>query len=90
MNFASIGDISSEPIIAPIILTALALFTRLYQIGRSNIVTWDEAHFGPVIASKIAGQANKHLPQRRVDIEVELAFQIVGTPLCEPSMLPLV
>ncbi|OGE57398.1 hypothetical protein PENARI_c002G08511 [Penicillium arizonense] len=35
-----------EPIIAPIILTALALFTRLYRIGRSNIVTWDEAHFG--------------------------------------------
>ncbi|KAJ9484498.1 hypothetical protein VN97_g8877 [Penicillium thymicola] len=37
---------SWEPIIAPIILTALAIFTRLYQIGRSNIVTWDEAHFG--------------------------------------------
>ncbi|KAJ5796687.1 uncharacterized protein N7518_005227 [Penicillium psychrosexuale] len=37
---------SWEPIIAPILLTALALFTRLYQIGRSNIVTWDEAHFG--------------------------------------------
>ncbi|KAJ5317291.1 hypothetical protein PENANT_c034G02926 [Penicillium antarcticum] len=35
-----------EPIIAPVILTALALFTRLYRIGRSNIVTWDEAHFG--------------------------------------------
>lgn len=35
-----------EPIIAPIILTSLALFTRLYRIGRSNIVTWDEAHFG--------------------------------------------
>ncbi|GLI81934.1 protein O-mannosyltransferase 2 [Penicillium ochrochloron] len=35
-----------EPIIAPILLTAFALFTRLYQIGRSNIVTWDEAHFG--------------------------------------------
>lgn len=32
-----------EPIIAPIVLTALALFTRLYRIGRSNIVTWDEA-----------------------------------------------
>jgi len=29
--------------IAPIVLTALALFTRLYRIGRSNIVTWDEA-----------------------------------------------
>ncbi|KAJ6010534.1 hypothetical protein N7451_001946 [Penicillium sp. IBT 35674x] len=35
-----------EPILAPIILTALALFTRLYRIGRSDIVTWDEAHFG--------------------------------------------
>ncbi|KAJ5619573.1 hypothetical protein N7510_003557 [Penicillium lagena] len=35
-----------EPIIAPILLTALAIFTRLYRIGRSNIVTWDEAHFG--------------------------------------------
>ncbi|KAJ5888867.1 Dolichyl-phosphate-mannose--protein mannosyltransferase 2 [Penicillium taxi] len=35
-----------EPIIGPIFLTALALFTRLYRIGRSNIVTWDEAHFG--------------------------------------------
>ncbi|KAJ5136979.1 hypothetical protein N7448_005533 [Penicillium atrosanguineum] len=35
-----------EPIIAPILLTALSLFTRLYRIGRSNIVTWDEAHFG--------------------------------------------
>lgn len=34
-----------EPIIAPIILTALALFTRLYRIGRSNIVTWDEAQY---------------------------------------------
>ncbi|KAJ6127471.1 hypothetical protein N7523_003083 [Penicillium sp. IBT 18751x] len=35
-----------EPTIAPILLTALSLFTRLYRIGRSNIVTWDEAHFG--------------------------------------------
>ncbi|KAJ5641587.1 hypothetical protein N7490_005587 [Penicillium lividum] len=35
-----------EPILAPVILTALALFTRLYRIGRSDIVTWDEAHFG--------------------------------------------
>ncbi|BCS24754.1 protein O-mannosyl transferase [Aspergillus puulaauensis] len=35
-----------EPIIAPILLTALSMFTRMYRIGRSNIVTWDEAHFG--------------------------------------------
>ncbi|GAO46232.1 protein O-mannosyl transferase [Saitoella complicata NRRL Y-17804] len=32
--------------ILPLLFTALALFTRLYRIGRSNIVTWDEAHFG--------------------------------------------
>ncbi|BFZ53342.1 Dolichyl-phosphate-mannose--protein mannosyltransferase 2 [Savitreella phatthalungensis] len=30
----------------PLALTGLSLFTRLYLIGRSNIVTWDEAHFG--------------------------------------------
>lgn len=35
-----------EAIVAPIIFTALSLFTRLYQIGKSNMVTWDEAHFG--------------------------------------------
>ncbi|KAE8378742.1 Dolichyl-phosphate-mannose-protein mannosyltransferase-domain-containing protein [Aspergillus bertholletiae] len=35
-----------EPVIMPILLTAMAIFTRMYQIGRSNIVTWDEAHFG--------------------------------------------
>ncbi|KAK2607422.1 hypothetical protein N8I77_006094 [Diaporthe amygdali] len=35
-----------EFLIAPILFTALAFFTRLYKIGLSNIVTWDEAHFG--------------------------------------------
>ncbi|KAF2491561.1 dolichyl phosphate-D-mannose:protein O-D-mannosyltransferas-like protein [Lophium mytilinum] len=35
-----------EPIFAPTIFTALSLFTRLWKIGASNIVTWDEAHFG--------------------------------------------
>ncbi|KAH8178244.1 dolichyl-phosphate-mannose-protein mannosyltransferase domain-containing protein [Sarocladium implicatum] len=35
-----------EPIFAPIIFTLLAFGTRLYKIGISNIVTWDEAHFG--------------------------------------------
>ncbi|KAG5439148.1 hypothetical protein PCANB_001447 [Pneumocystis canis] len=33
-------------IVVPIILSALALFTRLYRITSSNKVVWDEAHFG--------------------------------------------
>ncbi|OLL26737.1 Dolichyl-phosphate-mannose--protein mannosyltransferase 2 [Neolecta irregularis DAH-3] len=32
--------------LTPVILTALAFFTRLWKIGQSDIVTWDEAHFG--------------------------------------------
>ncbi|KAJ1863168.1 Protein O-mannosyltransferase 2, partial [Coemansia sp. RSA 2703] len=27
-------------------LTLVSLFTRLYQIGKRDIVTWDETHFG--------------------------------------------
>lgn len=32
-----------EPVVAPLLFTALSFFTRMYRIGRSNIVTWDEA-----------------------------------------------
>lgn len=32
-----------EWIIAPLIFTALAFFTRMWKIGLSPIVTWDEA-----------------------------------------------
>lgn len=35
-----------EAYVAPIIFTFLAFFTRMYKIGQSDIVTWDEAHFG--------------------------------------------
>ncbi|KAF2097867.1 dolichyl phosphate-D-mannose:protein O-D-mannosyltransferas-like protein [Rhizodiscina lignyota] len=35
-----------EWIIAPLIFTFLAFFTRMWKIGLSPIVTWDEAHFG--------------------------------------------
>jgi dolichyl-phosphate-mannose-protein mannosyltransferase len=32
-----------EFVIAPLVFTILAFFTRLYKIGLSPIVTWDEA-----------------------------------------------
>lgn len=35
-----------EFVVAPILFTALAFFTRNWKIGLSPIVTWDEAHFG--------------------------------------------
>jgi dolichyl-phosphate-mannose-protein mannosyltransferase len=41
-GFISILD-EWEFLIAPIIFTALAFFTRMWRIGLSPIVTWDEA-----------------------------------------------
>ncbi|KAL9098780.1 MAG: hypothetical protein Q9163_005620 [Psora crenata] len=35
-----------EFLLAPFLFTILAFFTRMYKIGLSDIVTWDEAHFG--------------------------------------------
>ena len=32
-----------EFLIAPLVFTILAFFTRMYKIGLSPIVTWDEA-----------------------------------------------
>ena len=32
-----------EFLIAPLVFTILAFFTRMYKIGLSDIVTWDEA-----------------------------------------------
>lgn len=40
-----------ESIIAPLIFTAVAIFTRLYKIGISDIVTWDEAQYVPLVLS---------------------------------------
>lgn len=34
-----------EFLIAPIIFTFFAFFTRMYKIGLSPIVTWDEAQY---------------------------------------------
>lgn len=38
---------------------------------------------GTVVVGEVAGEANKHLSERRVDIEVELALEVVGTELAE-------
>jgi dolichyl-phosphate-mannose-protein mannosyltransferase len=32
-----------------VILTLLAFFTRLYRIGKSDIVTWDEAQYSRAV-----------------------------------------
>ena len=45
VNFLQILD-DYEFLIAPLIFTAFALFTRLWKIGLSPIVTWDEAQYG--------------------------------------------
>ncbi|KAI0460849.1 hypothetical protein LJB42_001496 [Komagataella kurtzmanii] len=37
---------SLESLIGPLLITALAIFLRVYQIGKADRVVWDEAHFG--------------------------------------------
>ena len=32
--------------IPPIVYTLLSCWTRFHKIGKSNVVVWDEAHFG--------------------------------------------
>lgn len=35
--------------VMPLTFTGLALFTRLWKIGHSHIVTWDEAQYVPTL-----------------------------------------
>lgn len=35
----------------PVAFTMLSFITRFWSIGKSNIVVWDEAHFGKVCVS---------------------------------------
>ncbi|KAK9463149.1 Dolichyl-phosphate-mannose-protein mannosyltransferase-domain-containing protein [Lipomyces oligophaga] len=37
---------SFEKVFGPLLFTVLSFLTRMYKIGISDIVTWDEAHFG--------------------------------------------
>ncbi|KAG9094341.1 Protein O-mannosyltransferase 2 [Ceratobasidium sp. 370] len=36
----------NSELLPPVIYTLLSCWTRFYQIGKSDIVVWDEAHFG--------------------------------------------
>lgn len=44
-----------EFLIAPLIFTFLAFFTRMYKIGLSPIVTWDEAQYVPTLYQEAQG-----------------------------------
>jgi hypothetical protein len=43
---------------------------------------------GTVVSGQITRKANQHLSQRRVNIEVELALQVVGSELAEMRLVP--
>ncbi|KAJ2760283.1 Protein O-mannosyltransferase 2, partial [Coemansia nantahalensis] len=57
--------------VATVALTAVALLTRLYRIGRRPVVSWDETHFGKFGAHYINGTFYH-------DVHPPLAKMLVG------------
>jgi hypothetical protein len=43
---------------------------------------------GAIVAGQVARQTDQHLPERRVDIEVELAFEVVRSEFPKMSFIP--
>jgi hypothetical protein len=51
---------------------------ELFRVGLAGL-----EFEGTVVVCEVAGQTDEHFAERRVDIEVELAFEIVGTEFTE-------
>ena len=43
---------------------------------------------GAIVAGQVAGQTDEHLAQRRVDIEVEFALEVVRAEFAEVCLVP--
>jgi len=67
-----------EPVYAPIVFTFLAFFTRLWKIGLSPIVTWDEAQYVAASAAAAAAAAASimSLKQETLTIHVPQFWQV--------------
>lgn len=65
-----------EIVIAPIIFTLFAVFTRLYKIGLSDIVTWDVSQASPCLPLSFA-----NLDHRKLSSSPITLFPISNVPL---------
>lgn len=51
---------------------------ELFRVGLAGL-----EFEGSIVVCEVAGQTDEHFAERRVDIEVELAFEVVGTEFTE-------
>ena len=51
---------------------------ELFRVGLAGL-----EFEGTIVVCEVAGQTDEHFAERRVDIEVELAFEVVGTEFTE-------